>query len=316
MLLFADAKKENVFERKIFKQMTILNEEYYQTIWKKYEQINTLNIPNSNTASLSIKFILDFYRKNQPIHINFQNSKETILEIGKQLFIEFANDIFLNHYDLPDLKKGERLRDLRTHRDGKQHYAIIERISNNTYFLQDTKNKATSLFKYDKLVKFFLPIEQRSRQLRGYTKFFFEINGEKKMDFTPTNFESKTVFVAKKPLWDSLSDKNKIPCAYLPNPREENHTSTTKSIPALQDCLAFFTPKYEVCYQQILLKGEKIKTVIVFDTEADKIEQILQDKSQFGFNLIIVSNSYLPLKNEDIPCWNWFKEEIEIVNAL
>ena len=99
--------------------MTILNEEYYQALWYKYEHINTLSTPDSNTASLSIKFILDFYRKNHPIHINFQNSKETILEIGKQLFVEFSNDIFLNHYDLPDLKKGDRLRDLRTHRDGK-----------------------------------------------------------------------------------------------------------------------------------------------------------------------------------------------------
>jgi len=136
------------------------------------------------------------------------------------------------------------------------------------------------------------------------------------MDFTPTKFESKIVFVAKKPLWDSLPDKNKIPCAYLPNPREENHTSITKSIPALHDCLAFFTPKYEICYQQILLKGEKIRTVVVFDTEADKIEQILQDKSRFGFNLIVVSNSYSPLKNETVPCWDWFKEEIKIVDAL
>ena len=58
--------------------MTILNEEYYQALWKKYGHINTLNIPYSNTASLSIKFILDFYRKNQPVHINFQNSKDSV----------------------------------------------------------------------------------------------------------------------------------------------------------------------------------------------------------------------------------------------
>jgi len=296
--------------------MTILNEEYYQTLWKKYDHIDIINTPDSNIACLSLKFILDFYAKGLPIHINFQSSKESILEIGEQLFVECANDIFLNHYDLPDLKKGDRLRDLRTHRDGKQHYSIIERVSNSTYYLQDTRNKATSPFKYDKLVKSFIPIEQRSRQLKGYTNYFSKINDRTKKDFTPTNFESKTVFVAKKPLWDALTIKNKIPCTYLPNPREENHTSAIKSIPALQDCLAFFTPKYEVCYQQILLKEEKIKTVIVVDTEADKIEQILQDKSRFGFNLIVLSNSYSPVNNEAVPCWNWFKEEVEIINAL
>jgi hypothetical protein len=296
--------------------MTILNEEYYQALWKKYDSINTLNLPASNTANLSIKFILDFYRKNQSIHINFQNSKEIIFEIGKQLFVEFSNDIYLNHYDLPNLKKGKKLRDKKSYRDGKKHNYEIIGISNKRFHIEDIKTKAKKSLNYDDLVKNYIPVEKGSTQLKGYTKYFSEINGGKKMDFIPTNFESKTVFVAKKHLWDSLPDKNKIPCAYLSNPREENHTSITKSIPALQDCLTFFTPKYEVCYQQILLKGEKIKTVVVFDTEANKIEQILQDKSRFGFNLIVVSNSYSPLKNETIPCWDWFKEEIEIVDAL
>ena len=296
--------------------MTILNEKYYQRLWEKYDSINTLNQPSSNTVNLSIKFILDFYRKNQPIHINFQNSKEIIFEIGKQLFVEFANDIYQNHYDLPNLKEGDKLRDKRSYRDGRKHNYEIKCIINKKFHIVDINTKAKKSLNYDYLVKNYIPIERTSIQLNGYTKYFSEINGGEQMDFTPTNFESKTVFVAKKPLWDSLPDKNKIPCAYLPNPREENHTSITKSIPALQDCLAFFTPKYEVCYQQILLKGEKIKTVVVFDTEAGKIEQILQDKSRFGFNLIVVSNSYSPLKNETVPYWDWFKEEIEIVDAL
>ena len=102
----------------------------------------------------------------------------------------------------------------------------------------------------------------------------------------------------------------------MPNPREESHLFETKSIPALSDCLVYFTPRYEVCYQNILLKGEKIKTIIVYDTEADKVEQMLQDKSKYGFNLIVLSNSYSPLQNQAIPCWNWFKEEVELVNSL
>jgi len=296
--------------------MAILNEKYYQALWNKYEHIPTLNILDSNVAYLSLKLILDFYRKNKPIHINFQTSKNTIFEIGKQLFIELANDIYLNHYDLPNLKKGDKLRDLRKYRDGKKHYLVIYRIDNQTFYLQDTKTKATSSFSYDKLLRFFIPIEKASRQLKGYTKYFSDLNGGMKTDFTPTNFEKKIVFIAKKTLWDCLPNRNKIPCAYIPNPREENNSSEIKSIPALQDCIAYFTPKYEVCYQNILSKGKKVKTVIVFDTEADKIEQILQDKSRFDFNLIVISNSYTPAKNEAIPCWNWFKEEIEIVNAL
>jgi hypothetical protein len=296
--------------------MPILNEEYYQALWNKYEHIPTLNILDSNVAYLSLKLILDFYRKNKPIHINFQTSKNTTFEIGKQLFIELANDIYLNHYDLPTLKKGDKLRDKRNYRDGKKHNYIIKRIFNNSFNIEDIKTKANKTLNYDEIVKNYIPIEKGSRQLKGYTKYFSDLNGGIKIDFTPTNFEKKTVFIAKKPLWDCLPNRNKIPCAYLPNPREEDNATETKSIPALQDCLAYFTPKYEVCYQNILTKGEKVKTIIVFNTEADKIEQILQDKSRFDFNLIILSNSYSPTKNEYIPCWNWFKEEIEIVNEL
>ncbi|WP_291100408.1 MULTISPECIES: hypothetical protein [unclassified Empedobacter] len=296
----------------------ILNKEYYQALWNKFENTTTLNVFNSNASCLTTKLILEHYQKNQPIHINFQNSKETIIEIGQNLFVELANDIYKNHYDLPTLKKGNKLRDKRKYADGKRHDFLIKNIHNDTFLLEHIKNKAQINLKYDDLVKKFIPIEQGTKQstLQGYTKFFTDLNNGLKLDFTPTNFEKKTVFIAKKPLWDNLPNRNKIPCAYLPNPREENNTTETRSIPALQDCLAYFTPKYEVCYSNILSKNEKIKTIVVFDTEADKIEQMLQDKAKFGFNLIIVSNSISPLKNHSIPCWNWFKEEVEIVNAL
>ena len=114
----------------------------------------------------------------------------------------------------------------------------------------------------------------------------------------------------------SINEKSKIPSIYLPNPNEGSDINPQKSIDALTDCIAYVTPKYEVCYQNILLKGEKIKTIIVLDTEADKIQQMIQDKARFGFNLIIISDSFSPLRNEEIPCWDWFKEEIEIINAL
>lgn len=296
----------------------ILNEEYYQALWKKFENTKTLNFFNSNASCLTTKFILEHYQKNQPIHINFQNSKETILEIGKHLFVELANDIYKNHYDLPTLTRGSKLRDKRKYADGKKHDFVVKNITNSTYVLEHTKNKAQINLKYDDLVKKFIPIEQGTKQstLQDYTNFFSDLNHGLKLDFTPTNFEKKIVFIAKKTLWDFLPHKNKIPCSYLPNPREENNTSEIRSIPALQGCLTYFTPKYEVCYQNILSKSEKVKAIIVFDTEIDKIEQILQDKAKYGFNLIVISNCALPIKNHAIPCWNWFKEEIEILNTL
>ncbi|OPB99131.1 hypothetical protein BAS10_05570 [Elizabethkingia meningoseptica] len=296
----------------------ILNKDYYQALWEKFEGTKTLARFKNNTSCLTTKLVLEHYKKSKPIHFNFQNSKETILEIAKHLFIECASDIYLNHYDLPNLTKGSKLRDKRKHLDGKKHDFIIKSIVNGSYSIEDIKNGAKSTIKYDELVKKFIPIGQGAKQrtLQGYTNFFADLHGDLKQDFTPTNFEQKTVFIAKKTLWDSLPDRNKIPCTYLPNPNEGCGLNPIKSIPALDDSLAYFTPKYEGCYSNILTKGEKVKTIIVFDTEADKIEQMLQDRSRFKFNLIIISNSASPIKNQSIPCWNWFKEEIEIVNAL
>lgn len=301
----------------------ILNDEYYTTLWTKFENIKTLNVFDSNTSCLTTKLILDFYRKSKPIHVNFQNSKNTLFEIGKHLFIEFANDIYLNHYDLPDnFNVGDKLKRIRDN----QYYEIVKAENDNfslRQILRKQKNEISPSFlpniNYDRLTKNFVKIDAgkgiSEKTIKNYFDFFKKLNNEKN-EFPKTHFEKKSVFIAKKPLWDSITEKAKIPSVYLPNPREENGISETKSIPALSDCLIYFTPKYEVCYQNILSKGEKIKTIIVFDTEADKIQQMLQDKVKFGFNLIVLSNSFTPLKNNEIPFWNWFKEETEILNAL
>ena len=108
----------------------ILNEKYYQKLWSKFSEIKTLGSFNHNISNLSTRLILSNHSKNLPIHLNFQNSKEVIYEIGKQLFVELANDIFLNHYDFPNLVEGKtRLRDKRIYRDGKKHdYIFLRKI--------------------------------------------------------------------------------------------------------------------------------------------------------------------------------------------
>jgi len=301
----------------------ILNENYYLQLWKKFENVRTLSAFKDNVSCLTTKLILYHYAKNQSIHINFQNSKETIYEIGKHLFIEFANDIYLNHYDLPEnFSLGDKLKRIRDN----QYFEIVK-VENDIFALRQMPRKTKMDISpatipgisYDRLTKNYVKIDAgkgiSEKTIKNYFAFFEKLNNENN-EFPKTNFEKRIVFIAKKPLWDSLADKSRIPSIYLPNPREENHLSETKSIPALSSCIVYFTPKYEVCYQNILLKGEKIKTIIVFDTEFDKIQQMIQDKVRFGFNIVIISNSFTPMKNDRIPCWNWFKEEFEIVNAL
>lgn len=302
----------------------ILNHGYYKALWGQYEFIKIRTVSENKISRLTTKLILEHYNQNKSIHFNFQNSKEIIFEIGQNLFIELANDIYRNHSYLPDsYNVGDRLKRIRHN----EYYEII-RVEDDNFSLKQIPRKSKAEISpallginYDRLTKHFVKVDAgkgiSERTIKNYFAFFEELNKEKS-EFPKTRFEKKIVFIAKKLLWDSLPDRNKIPCAYLPNPREENNATETRSIPALQDCLAYFTPKYEVCYSNILSKNEKVKTIVVFDTEADKIEQMISDKSRFGFNLIVISNSDYSklLKSKSIPCWNWFKEEVEIVNAL
>jgi hypothetical protein len=300
----------------------ILNKTYYQTLWDKFQNVQMLSIDSlDNSVDLSVKMILEHYRKNESLHINFQNSKESILAVARQLFVEFANDIYLNHYDLPDIFSiGDKLKRIKDN----QYYEITN-VEKNYYTLRQVLRKTKVEISpaimpnidYDKITKGFVKVDSgvSEKTIKNYFDFFAKLNNQSS-DFPRSNFDMKSVFISKKPLWDSLGIKNKIPSTYFPNPREESHLTETRSIPALSDCMIYFTPKYEVCYQKLLQKGEKIKTIVIFDTEADKLNQIMQDKLKYKFNVLVLSNSNAPTKSQLIPCWNWFKEELEIIDAL
>ena len=300
----------------------LLNKLYYQTLWEKYKSVEALpNKLNKNASLLTLKLILDYRKKNVPFHIDFQNNQQAFLEIREQLFIELANDIYLNYYDLPSTYEvGEKLKRIKDN----QYYEIIRSSSHNyslRQIMRKSKRDISSAIipdiSYDKLSKGYVKINSGVSEatIKNYFDFFKDLN-KKINDFPQTNFEKKAVFIARKNFWDKLSIKGKIPSTYLPNPREESDHHETKSIPALPDCIMYVTPKYEMCYQDILKKGKRINTIVVCDTELDQINQMLQDRNKFGFNIIVLTNSMSPLKSNQIPVWSWFKEEIEIINSL
>lgn len=302
----------------------ILNETYYQKILEKFKNVQHLeNDFSNNVVALTVKFILKHYYENKPIHINFQNIKEYLFEIAKHLYIELANDIYKNHYDLPDnFSIGDKLKRIKDN----QYYEITK-VENNNYSIRQILRKSKtdvspatlSGITYEKLIKNYVKLKEDAgiseRTIKNYFDFFEKLNKEK-CEFPRLNFDRKIVFISKKTLWDSLNVKSKIPSIYLRNPREENHISEIKSIPALTDCLVYFTPKYEVCYRNILHQNKKIKSIVLFDTDDENIPQMLHDKQRFGFNLIILSNSTNPKKYHSVPCWNWYKEEIDLLNKL
>jgi hypothetical protein len=302
----------------------LINRKYYQELWDKYQNIETLSLKfNDNTSVLSLKIILEHFRNKKPLHINFQDSETMLHKIGQQLFIELANHIYLNYADLPpSFELGQRLK---RKRDNK-YYRVIT-FKNNQYTLKEEPRKRSEYLEptntilpdltYDSIAKNFVEVDAgiSKRTINNYINFFKALNN-RKTDFLQTYFERKSIFIAPKSFYDSLEVKNKIPTTYFPNPREESNPHESKSIPALPDSIMYFVPKYNVCYDKILQQGKKIDTVVVYDTEVKELEQIIQDKNRFGFNLIVLTSSTNPIKCSQIPCWNWFKEEIDLVNTL
>ena len=301
----------------------LLNEKYYKELWSKFEPVVTLpTSSNHRTFLLSLKFILHSVDRKQSIHVNFQGDEECFTNIQSHLFIELANRIYCNAADFAPCSIGDRIRSKHKYRIGGPKAThldfVIKRILGKEYELRNEKQSITIKVSFDSLVRDYIPLTQNAHDhtIERFLSYFDELNGKKVFDFTPTYFERKSVFIAKKTFWDALSIKGRIPTIYFPNPREESDHSEIKSIPPLPDCLMFVTPKYDICYSMILTSGKKIDNIVLCDTEEDNIQQILQDKNRFGFNIVVLTRSFSPLQIEQIPCWNWFREEKELLNSL
>ena len=300
----------------------LLNKTYYQTLWDKYKGTHILCELKNNSSSLTLKIIIEHCRNKQSVHFNIQNDSNILSEVSRQLFIELSNDIFCNAVDFPPFNDGDKVRSKKLIRVGKPKPLFLDftlkKLPDGRFKLYNKKFELTIEKKFDELVQQFIPLTQNAHNatLKKFTSYFETLNGRQIHDFTPAYFERKSVFIAPKTFYDSLEVKNKIPITYFPNPREESNPHETKSIRALPDSIMYFVPKYKVCYDKIFRQGKKIDTVVVYDTEETEIEQIIQDKNRFGFNLIVITNSTNPIKCSQVPCWNWFKEEIDIINSL
>ena len=301
----------------------LLNRKYYQELWDKYQKIETLSAElRDNTSILSFKVILEHCRRKQPLHINFQNSDNPVHELAKQLFVELSNEIFCNAADFPQLNIGDKVRSKTAIRVGGPKPRFLDfnilSVKNDKYSLWNEKYAFTWEKTFGELVEKFIPITQKAQNetLTRFASFFEKLNGKQVHGFTPTYFDHKSVFIGQKSFYDSLDVKNTIPTTYFPNPREESNPHETKSIPALPDSMMYFVTRYKVCYDKILQKGKKVDTVVVYETEETEIEQIIQDKNRFRFNLIMLTNATDPKKYRQLPCWNWYKEETDIVNTL
>lgn len=282
----------------------MLNENYHNALIAKYSSKQHCD----KLAHLTSSIIFSNY-ESKNVYFNFPQNYDiqTLIDL---LYGNLSTQIFLNYADLTDYSIGDRLK--RKNEKGKNVY-VIKKILGAQYVLtkekDDTKFETYSTF--DKLKRNYIQIEQNTRNstLSNYNNFFKEIN---EYGFLPTHFSKKVVFIGGQTMWSRLRNKNCIPSIYLPNTKEGEQTRT-KSIPALEDCIAYVTPKYEVCYEEILQKNIAIDAIIVCNTDLNNLSQILQDQAKYQFNLIVISNENIVNQSDNIALWNWQKEEIALI---
>ncbi|MCX6252408.1 MAG: hypothetical protein NTX61_16870 [Bacteroidetes bacterium] len=285
----------------------MLNPDYYQILLDKYSVKSDCH----KTALLTTGIIWQNYLR-QNIHFNFPKIDCVYEKTVNRLYKKLSNVIFRSYADFPPFGNNDKVK--RIGGTSKEIF-IVRKIENNYAFLVNTKDDSFEmLIAYDNLLKKYLPIKQNATEktLLKYKDYFSKIN---ELGFLPTYFSKKIVLITTKTMWDKLDKKNNIPSIYLPNTKEENQT-TLKSISALEDCIAYVTPKYEVSYEQVLRKGKVIDTIMVCNTDENSIPQIIQDQTTYKFKLIVLTNDYEPQRDNGLIFWDWKKEEIELIEKL
>lgn len=285
----------------------ILNDKYYNDLINKYSIRQDCN----KLAMLSASLIMSNY-SSRNVHFNFPK-EYNLHEIINILYEQLSIQVFNTYAEITDFSVGERL--MRRNEKGRSVYVITE-INGNIYHLikeNDISNLKIEA-KFDSLKKYYYRTlkDTRNAPLSKFGDFFKEYN---EYGFLPTHFSKKIVLIAGQTIWNNLKNRNCIPTTYLPNTRDGSQTKR-KSIEAIEDSIVYITPKYEVCYTEILKNNIAVDTIIVCDTDISSIPQILQDKEIYNFKLIVLSNDDEIQRYNNITLWNWQQEEIGLIEEM
>lgn len=282
--------------------LNVLNESYHNELINKYSDFKDCDKLSDISATIILK---NYNSKN--IHFNFPRSYN-LDRIINLLYKVFAKEIFKKFPDFPPdtCSKVKRIG------GSKKDIFTKQTVQDNKVLLINTIDKSLKItLNYEVFLKKYIPVQQNAQKgvLLNIQKYFSSINEH---DFLPTYFSKKLVLIAGQTIWNNLENKNCIPTTYLPNTRDGDQTEL-KSIPALEDCIAYITPKYEVCYEEILKKNIAVDTIVVCNTDLNSIPQIIQDQARYNFRLIVLSNESEVKKTGNIILWNWQKEEVELL---
>lgn len=280
----------------------MLNEFYHNELTNKYSDFKDCDRLSDISATIILK---NYSSKN--IYFNFPRGYN-LNRIVNLLYKVFAKEIFKKFPDFPPdtCSKVKRIG------GSKKDIFTIQTVQDNKVLLINTIDKSLKItLNYEVFLKRYIPVQQNAQKgvLLNIQKYFSSINEH---DFLPTYFSKKLVLIAGQTIWNILEDKNYIPSIYLPNSREGERT-LLKSIPALEDCLVYVAPKYEVCHETLLKRNIGVDTIIVCDTDLNSLTQIIQDQIKYKFKIIGLSNESEVPQLDNSLTWNWLKEEIDVV---
>jgi hypothetical protein len=281
----------------------MLSRNYYCALIRKY----SISPGHDKTARLTLSMMMGKY-KHKNIYFSFPRNYD-LKEITNLLYENLAQQIFANYADITGYSVGDRLKKI--NEKGKNTY-VITAIKGGIYMLTKANDPGTKReARFDSLKRNYIEIQQNTRNstLSKYGDYF---KNDNTYGFLPTHFTKKFVLIAGQTMWNDLRNRNCIPSIYLPNTRESEQT-IKRSIDALEDCITYVTPRYEVCYEEILKKGILVDTIVTCNTDLGSLPQIISDQSKYHFKLIVISNESEVQRFNDMIPWKWQKEEIELL---
>lgn len=306
----------------------ILNYTYYERIVNDYSKDKIFNqslLHVSVFNKINLSFFKIATKKNVAFNVIIKIPKiyeELLFELYSNIYLLAANQQFYESYANPEYKLGAIL--MEKGKQGKRKVRVVA-LKDGLFTLEEIKKERVGNFSgpaiyldrsYNYLLKNFVHIKRgiQKRSLENYLELFCQLNNlSQKEDVIPTEFNSVSVFIGSRMLWDSFRSVellksnlwNSIPCQYI---NREGKKSETIGISPL----IYFVPNYKSANEFIISKGIRVYNIILFD----EINQVIQDQNQYDFTIFGVSTRSIENRLEHIKYWEWHKEEIDLINTL
>ncbi|MCX7875069.1 MAG: hypothetical protein N2321_02760 [Melioribacteraceae bacterium] len=308
----------------------ILNNDYYHLLLNSFKDsdLNHSLLPISQFNRINLSFIKKAISKKNgfDIIIKFPKHYDSMLdEFYANLYLYIANFQFNENYINTNFEVGELLvrkigkknRRYKVVEIKKQQFILLEQKKES---LKDFNGPATLYVDRENIIKEFVPIKRplKKESLNNFLELFSSLNKlDKNKDYFPTKFDSITVLVGSKRIFDNFRNTsileanlyNSIPCYYLTRDGKDSDTLGIEP-------LLYFVPSYNIAYQYIIQNKIQVSNIVLLNDGFDELQQIISDQSIYCFRILGICTTPIEEKLNNIKYWEWHKEEINLIKSL